>query len=246
LKISQQHGSASTIIVEIYNCLARLEADQGHWSAAIDWLELSLAQAETMTSMAGLDRDLLVDLFDGCALTRLEARLKPDRVNAAPPARAPASADGVSLSPMARLKQRVENQGGLSALEAAAVRRTRERERFQNALRSYRNEYKAHSPRAGRLFKACLEFDHLDITGAIPFNDFWYYGNALRKADAVEAVWFYRAALHHARAPDGSIRENLKRDATAIEHALARFGDRATNRPDLDFPGLPAGPGGES
>jgi tetratricopeptide (TPR) repeat protein len=102
-----------------------------------------------------------------------------------------------------------------------------------------RDLFVANMPRAARLFR-----DYLILTGqhagakSLPLNDFWYWGEALKKSNIPEAAWYYRAAVYrdlYEGKPRKVAGDRMNQLAAQWLSRAEEFSVRAGNREDLEF-----------
>lgn len=93
-------------------------------------------------------------------------------------------------------------------------------------------------PRAARIFRDFLTLTRA-YTGsdAYPFNDFWYYGDEVRKANLPEAVWFLGAAIYRDKIERSNAKPDPQRDSiiTRIHGQIDKITGENGMRPDLEF-----------
>ena len=159
--------------------LSRVEADQGRWGEALDWLgRISEIALQGSFMLPGGAFDLGIDLIDGRALGRLEAKLAAS--NPGP--------------------------GALSHNEGKGrTQRAREIGRKLREKADREKKWKASVPRAGAWLCVALAKGHTDrYPEDVPFNDYWFYGEKLENAGAnEESLWFYRGALLRSKVERG-------------------------------------------
>ena len=165
-------------LIEARTHLARIFADDGDWAAALEHLEFidrtisspMLPAYETpQTPNYGL---LIADLVDGRALQRLEETI-------------------------AR-QQELENPETPEdkAAPGARARHFRLRGRREREKANRRAVWQTFTSRAGVLLRRSMTQGGSSLPAAdIPFNDFWYWGQALVNAGSSQAIWFLERAL---------------------------------------------------
>ena len=136
-------------------------------------------------------------------------------------------------------------------IDGKALKDIQSREKQQNAdpespaapldeafIQQRHQALQAQAPRAARIFRDWLIHTGLHAgEQALPFNDFWYWGEALSKADIPEAAWFLRAAVYRDEPERPQRKPEDPRNATVekLRKKAEELHCKAGARPDLEF-----------